>query len=609
MKPELRSIDRHFADFICRESGSHEPELWIAAALASHAVGKRHTCLDLAEIAAMDLTEVAAAGTLASTDRLIELVKESPAVGAPGDFRPLILDGAGRLYLQRYCKYEQDLAQAVRQKAAATEHICEDTLRDGLGRLFPGSVAEETDWQAIAAIAALRKRFSIISGGPGTGKTSTVVKILALLIEQQPARRLRIALAAPTGKAAARLNEAISRMKEGLACSETVREQIPVAVSTIHRLLGTISGSVRFRFTAENPLPYDVVIIDEASMVDLPLMAKLVTALKVDARLILLGDRDQLASVEAGSVLGDLCGTGRQESFSPDFRQLVKKLTGAFLTSEATKESNPALADLLVILKKNYRFQAGSSIGITAAAINAGDSEQALGIFAQGKADLHWRDLPAVVSLKKTLATEIIAGYRHYLAAATAAEALVRFDAFRVLCALREGPYGVVAVTRLIEEILAENLLIDVHSRWYKGRPVIVTTNDYNMKLFNGDVGIVFPESDQSGPLRVFFPAADGGVRTVSPLRLPAHETVYAMTVHKSQGSEFERVLLLLPDHDSELLSRELLYTGITRAKNEVAVWGKCEIFAAAVARRIERKSGLSDALWKDAPKGVSCAD
>lgn len=602
MKPELRSIDRHFADFICRESGSHAPELWIAAALASHAVGKRHTCLDLAEIAGMDLTEFCAAGTLLPTDRLIERLNESPAVGAPGDYRPLILDGAGRLYLQRYWQYEQDLAQAIRQKAAAAEQFCADTLRSGLARLFPGSAAAETDWQAIAAIAAVRKKLSIISGGPGTGKTSTVVKILALLIEQQPARRLRIALAAPTGKAAARLNDAISRMKEQLACSAAVREQIPASVATIHRLLGSISGSVRFRYSLENPLPYDVVIIDEASMVDLPLMAKLVTALKGDARLILLGDRDQLASVEAGSVLGDLCGAGRQESFSPDFRRLVKELTGADLQSEAAETPPPALADLLVILKQNYRFQASSGIGVLAAAINAGDSEQALGMFAQGKADLHWRDLPAVVSLKKTLAAGIIAGYCHYLAAATAAEALVRFDAFRVLCALREGPYGVVVVTRLIEDILAENRLIDLHSRWYKGRPVIVTTNDYNMKLYNGDVGIVFPEADQSGSLRVCFPAPDGGVRKVSPLRLPAHETVYAMTVHKSQGSEFERVLLLLPDHDSELLSRELLYTGITRAKNEVAVWGKREIFAAAVARRIERTSGLSDALWRNLP-------
>jgi len=325
-----------------------------------------------------------------------------------------------------------------------------------------------------------------------------------------------------------------------------------------------------------------------------------VTALKEDARLILLGDRDQLASVEAGSVLGDLCGSGRQESFSDDFCQLVKELSGAVLEVSATKGSNPALADHLVILKQNYRFQTGSDIGLLATAINAGNGEQAAELLCkESRAGIQWRDLPDAAVLKKSLAAGIIAGYRHYLSAETAAEALVRFDAFRVLCALREGPYGVVAVTKLIEEILVESRLIDVTGRWYRGRPVIVTTNDYNLKLYNGDVGIVFPGSDQSGTLRVCFPTADGGVRWFAPLRLPAHETVYAMTVHKSQGSEFARVLLLLPDQDSELLSRELLYTGITRAKNEVAVWGEKEIFTAAVSRRIERKSGLQEALWE----------
>jgi exodeoxyribonuclease V alpha subunit len=522
----------------------------------------------------------------------------SAVVGRPGEFRPLILDAAGRLYLQRYWQYEKELADAIREKASAAGDICEDTLNKGIDRLFPPLASGKTDWQALAAIAAVRKKFAIISGGPGTGKTSTVVKIIALLIEQKPEQRLRIALAAPTGKAAARLHQSISLMKGGLACSEATREQMPVAVSTMHRLLGSIKASVRFRHNRENRLPFDVVIIDEASMVDLPLMAKLVTALEEGARLILLGDKDQLASVEAGSVLGDLCGGGRGEVFSAAFRQSVKKLCGAELQSNAAEAHPPVLADTLVVLKKNYRFQDGSSIGRLATAINAGDGEQALALFTTGKADLRWGDIPPAAMLKKALAGEVVAGYRHYLAAETPAEALARFDAFRVLCALREGAYGVVAVNRLIEEILAENRLIDVQSRWYKGRPLIMTTNDYNMKLYNGDVGIVFPDPGGSGVLRVCFPAPDGGVRAVSPLRLPDHETVYAMTVHKSQGSEFERLLLLLPDHDSELLSRELLYTGITRAKHDVAVWGKREIFAAAVARRIQRTSGLSDALW-----------
>jgi len=355
-------------------------------------------------------------------------------------------------------------------------------------------------------------------------------------------------------------------------------------------------------------MPYDVVIVDEASMVDLPLMAKLVTALKNDARLILLGDRDQLASVEAGAVLGDLCGTGTEMLYSPEFCRLVERTSGAVFQNASIEVQFPPLTDILVILKKNYRFLASSGIGHLATAINAGNGEQALALLSIDTAqDIKWRDLDLPAALKKALASEITEGYRHYLAAGTAEEALSRFDGFRVLCALREGPYGVIAVTKLIEEILVEHRLIDVHNRWYKGRPVIVTTNDYSMKLFNGDVGIVFPDSDLAGTPRVYFPTADGGVRKVSPVRLPAHETVYAMTVHKSQGSEFERVLLLLPDHDSELLSRELIYTGITRARSEVEVRGVKEVFAAAVARRIERKSGLGDALWGNRSEIKAC--
>lgn len=597
MKPELRSIDRHFADFICRESGGARPELWLVAALLSSAVGRGDVCLELGDVAGRELPEGGEPDALPAADRLAALLRESPAVGTPGEARPLVLDPAGRLYLHRYWSYEQELARLVREKAAAAEPLCEATLREGLSRLFPGSGGDGTDWQAVAAVAALRRRLCIISGGPGTGKTSTVVKILALMIEQQPCRGFRIALAAPTGKAAARLKDSIHRMKDRLPCRPEVREQIPSEVATIHRLLGTVRGSVRFRHGADNPLPHDVVIVDEASMVDLPLMAKLVSALRDDARLILLGDREQLASVEAGAVLGDLCGAGRQDACSPDFCRLVRRVSGARLQEARGTGTGPALGDSLVILRKNYRFQSGSGIGELAAALNAGNGDDALALLRSDAAPgIVWRDLPDRASLKQALAVEIVEGYRHYLAAPDAGEALSRFDAFRVLCALREGPCGVAGITHLIEEILAENRLIDRRSHWYRGRPVIVTANDYGMKLFNGDVGIVFPDG-QTGLPRVCFPAGDGGVRSVSPVRLPAHETVYAMTVHKCQGSEFGRVLMILPDRDAAVMTRELLYTGITRAVREVAIWGTPEVFVAAAARKIRRSSGLADAL------------
>jgi exodeoxyribonuclease V alpha subunit len=305
--------------------------------------------------------------------------------------------------------------------------------------------------------------------------------------------------------------------------------------------------------------------------------------------------------VEAGAVLGDICGRGRQEQFSPGFGNVMVRVTGERLPAELIGEDSGPLVDSLVILRKNYRFEAGSGIGPVAGAINAGDGAAALaqlGQTASGRTG--WRSLPSIDGLNKALAGQVIAGYESYLGAGSPEEALKGLDAFRVLCALRRGPYGVAGINILIEEILAEEGLIDLRTRWYRGRPLMVTVNDYNLKLFNGDVGIVLPDEDAGGIPRVCFPALEGGIRKIAPVRLPAHETVFAMTVHKSQGSEFDRVLLLLPDLDAELLTRELVYTGVTRARREVEVWGSEAAFLAAVRKRSERNSGLEEILWRD---------
>ena len=257
--------------------------------------------------------------------------------------------------------------------------------------------------------------------------------------------------------------------------------------------------------------------------------------------------------------------------------------------------------DSLVILRKNYRFGADSGIGQAARAVNAGEGEEALALL-KNSACLRtaWRSTPAVEGLKQALAETVIAGYEAYLRAESPEEALEKFDAFRVLCALRQGPYGVSGLNTLIEEILAGRGLIDRRSRWYRGRPVMVTVNDYHLKLFNGDVGIIFPDEESDGSPRVYFPGTEGGVRKISPVRLSAHETVFAMTVHKSQGSEFDRVLLLLPARDSVVLARELIYTGLTRAKSELELWGEEAVFVEAVRRKTERDSGLENALWPE---------
>lgn len=599
MECELSRIDRHFGDFILRESGNPTALLGCVASLVSRAVSQGNICLDLAGIAGRRVSLGGEEQLFPPLGELRELLRETAVVGLPGDFRPLVLDRADRLYLYRYWKYEQELGRVIVEKAASPCTLAEGAFLDlALDRLFP-LAGEGVDWQRVAAVSALRKRFCVISGGPGTGKTSTVVKILALLLEQAGAETLRIALAAPTGKAAARLRESISRMKERLACDEAVRALIPHEVSTIHRLLGYRPGSVRFRYSEQNPLPFHVVIVDEASMVALPLMAKLAVALKPDARLILLGDRDQLSSVEAGAVLGDLCGTGRREAFSAEFATLHNSLSGVKIPLEAPEEPSPVLCDSLVVLKKNYRFREESGIAALARLINSGRGREAMALVRGSvDADLAWHDLPSPERLGRALAEAILEGYVPYLAAQSVGEALRRFDDFRLLCAMRQGAHGVAGVNSLVEQILAAQGVIDPGNRWYRGRPVMVTVNDYNLKLFNGDVGIVFPDPHGDRKPMVHFPTQEGGIRMVSPVRLPPHETVYAMTIHKSQGSEFERVLMLLPGHDSEVVTRELIYTGITRARARVEIWGSEELFVAGVSRQIQRKSGLGEALW-----------
>jgi exodeoxyribonuclease V alpha subunit len=595
---DLTLIDRHFADFICRESGKDSPCLRVTVSLLSSVVGNGHICLNLPAIAGREILLDGKVAVVPGLDELLGELDGLPTVGPPGVFRPLVLDRAGRLYLYRYWKYERDLVRVILEKTALSCTIQDrGLLARGLDRLFPTGAGEGADWQKVAALAAVRKRFCVISGGPGTGKTSTVVKIIALLLEQPGGEHARIALAAPTGKSAARLRESIRMMKEKLDCPDAVRERIPHEVSTIHRLLGSLGKTTRFRHTAESQLPYDTVIVDEASMVALPLMARLALALKPDARLILLGDRDQLASVEAGAILGDICGAGGVP-FSSEFSILADELAHETIAPHTPAAQLPPMTDAMVVLKRNYRFGAASGIGQVAEAVNAGDGTASLALLKGDAADISWYELPQSGVVKKHLADPVLAGYSAYLTAETPEEALERFDEFRILCALRQGPTGVEGANLLVEDILAAAGLIDPHTRWYRGRPVLVTVNDYNLKLFNGDIGIAFPDPEANGAPRIFFPSPDGGVRKISPVRLPSHETVYAMTVHKSQGSEFERILLLLPGHDSELLSRELIYTGITRARTRVAIWGTEGIFTAAVARKINRSSGLRDALW-----------
>lgn len=602
------SLDRHFADFMVRLSGplqgDRERCLWLAAALVSNYVSRGHVCLSLGEgilsPPMMDNEGPTPDLQLPDRNEWLTMLRRATVVGKPGEFKPLILDERGRLYLYRYWLYEQQFTTAlVTLGRSGAADIDRETLTRSLRRFFPDDPDGAINWQRIAALVAVYKRFCIISGGPGTGKTFTVARILALLAEQSRTTAPSIAMAAPTGKAAARLTGMIRQMKEELDCDPGVKALIPGEASTIHRLLGPVYGTRRFRFNETNPLPHDIVIVDEASMIDLPLMAKLVAALHKDSRLVLLGDKDQLASVEPGAVFGDLCDGGQVNVFSPDFVGTVRAATSIELPCRKGKKG--LLDDSVVVLQKSYRFGPESGIGLLAAAVKAGEVREALALLKGASfSDVVWRGAPYQERFEGALKERLIHKYKAYFASRNVEQAFTDLNTFHILCALRVGPYGAIAVNRMIEDMCRKAGFLDRDGRWYTGRPVMVTENDYHLRLFNGDVGVAYPDDDAGGELRIHFPKEGGLFRKLHSSRLSAFETVYAMTVHKSQGSEFDHVLLMLPDSYSGVVTRELIYTALTRARKTVEIWGTEQVFAEALSQTTSRQSGLREALLAD---------
>jgi exodeoxyribonuclease V alpha subunit len=585
-------LDLHFADLMERLCVKAAPEVHLAARLTSYFRGLGHVCLPIRELRADRLP--VDVGRLPPVAKWLRALRIAPVVGAPGDRKPLILDEAGRLYLHRYWSYEQRLASDLRARLSIPETAVDrERLTRILDACFPSST--EPDWQRLAAFVALTRNLCVISGGPGTGKTRTVVRLLAAFIELLDPVTLRIALTAPTGKAAARLKQSVQAARDSMP--PLIQERLPTEATTIHRLLGIIPDSPHFRHDAANPLPFDIVVVDEASMVDLALMAKLVDAVPRTARLILLGDRNQLTSVEAGAVLGDLCHTGEEVGLSENIAASYQQQTGSMFAAP----TQPVLApmhDAVVELRRNYRFQAGGGIAEVSRLINAGDAAAVVTMLkSEDHPGIRPSPLPAPSSLSEKLRGIIETGYRDYFTAADPAQALAAFEQFRVLTPLRQGPFGVESLNRLIEQILTDAGLIEKSGRWYHGRPVMITRNDYNLRLFNGDIGLTLKDPEL-GEMRVAFATPEGTIRRVLPARLPAHETAFAMTVHKSQGSEWDRVLLLVPDAAEDFITRELLYTGVTRARKEVSIWYREEGLREAVARQIRRSSGLRDALW-----------
>jgi exodeoxyribonuclease V alpha subunit len=589
---QLRPLDLHLARLISRLDGGDSPTLELVAALTSQAVANGDVCLPLQQLAGRRFGE-ARVVQLPALPELERALRQSRVVGAPGEFKPLILDAAGRLYLQRFWHYEAQLSEALLLRAGRCFEVDEAALRRDLRRLFPSAQDGETDWQAVAAAVAVLRGLTVISGGPGSGKTSTVVRILALL-QQQAGNGLEIALAAPTGKAAARLQESIQQAKQRLPLDPATLAAIPEQAQTLHRLLG-VRPAGGARHDADNLLSCDALIVDEASMVDLAMMVRLLRALPADCRLILLGDRHQLASVEAGAVLGDICGDAG--GYTPAFAAQLARV-GDLRLPLAQDGPGAAMTDSVVLLQRSYRFDADSAIGRLARAINTGAVDSVLSELRNpGASELTW-NVPTT-----PLLPQLLEGYRPYLelagTGASPEKVFEAFNAFRALTAVNLGERGAERLNALVESGVLRTRKGAEREGWYPGRPVVIRANDYDLGLYNGDIGLLL--KDAGGRPRVCFPIAGGGFRWLAASRLPRHELAYAMTVHKSQGSEYESVLLVLPGSDSPLLTRELLYTAVTRARRRFSLSAAEAELGIAVGRRLERVSGLRDRLWPPA--------
>jgi exodeoxyribonuclease V alpha subunit len=587
-------LDVRFAKTMARLSKTEDPLAILGAAVASRYAMHGHVCADLRALGGtkIRMPEGETIGELSWPDLepWLETLRKIPMVGslASGDpVSPLVLDAAGRLYLTRYWLYEKRLAgQIVERSIRPAQGVNPALLDEGLERLFSTRPDAPDAAQREAARVAVTRKMAVISGGPGTGKTSTVVKILALLFEQAAAKNggfPSVSMVAPTGKAAVRLDESVAYaldQKGGVVidCEERIRDLIrEVTAGTIHRTLGTNPRTpTSFRHGADNPLSADVVIVDEASMVDLPLMTKLFDAVRSEASLILLGDRDQLVSVEVGAVLGDICNTGGADPEKhPD---------------------GPGIWDCITNLTHSFRFSAEEGIGRLARAINEGNADAAIDCLESDK----WPDVRLIeMGAAKTVPDKIEPLIRdHYGAYLDEEDPQKRLEAqgtFRILCAHRRGPTGVGTINPLVERVLGHRLDRRRDRLWYEGRPIIITRNDYQLDLFNGDVGVIGRDGEHSGSLRAFFP---GKKTSYLPARLPPHETVFAMTAHKSQGSEYDHVLILLPEERSPIVTRELLYTAVTRSRKSVTLCARKDVVREAVCAPVRRSSGLREELW-----------
>ena len=567
---ETRPIDAAFSELMRRYSPDMSAAAQDLIVELSQALSLQHSCLDLSR-------------------RRKTLVKELSGLSIVGDGQvptPLVLRD-DQLYLHRYFQYESSVARALIRRNRALPP--QDHLGDQLEKYF-GSAGGTINWQQIAALQSQTQQLTIITGGPGTGKTSTVAKILSMLRENDT--DMDIKLAAPTGKAAMRLAESIVQFLPNLP--EDSRETIPTRVQTLHRLLGMRSNGRSFRYNRDNLISADVLIVDEVSMIDLTMMHRLLEALPADTRLLLLGDPDQLPSVEAGNVLADLCRD--RPGFSPAFADLCSKLLSVDVH---TRKKQHALTDTICHFETNYRFSMDQGIGQLAVNIQAGE----LTLLSSSDDEVSVYSLESLA--QDRMRSEIASYYFEYEMLlqdplSDAASLLSNFESTRILCPTRDGDLGVETLNREMETHLEAQGLKASEQSFYHGRPIIITQNDYNLGLFNGDIGICVNDA-QDNQIKAAFMGPLGEIKLYLASRLPPHETCFAMTVHKSQGSEFSHVTLILPNPTStlseQLLTRELIYTAVTRARHSMAIYANEITWSAALQRSVRRMSGLSSML------------
>lgn len=621
----LRPLDLRFAQMLVEDEN---PILLFVFAYLSAQTGAGHVCLPLSIIQKDQLfdgrqkefaQEIWQKMGKPSAKKIVEELTHCHCVSQSNDdlSSPIILDN-GLLYLQRMWSYEEKVAQFFRQEHSIVD-IDENELIKVLNQLFPATKeSQETNWQKVAASVAITNPISIISGGPGTGKTTTVAKILAAFVMLTSNEKPIIQLAAPTGKAAARLTESLGKALAQLNLSEEENKWMPKQAQTIHRLLGAQPESQQVRYNKDNPLQLDILVVDEASMVDLPMMARLIDALPSKCHVIFLGDKDQLASVEAGAVLGDICRFSEDGFSQKRFDQINHLTQGELVKSTdiipVSQTPVSVVSDSLCLLRKSYRFGEDSGIGQLALAVNKGQTKTTIALLKKAEVSpqqleiaLEPQDVSFIALESKEsyllMIQDAVNAYREYLTLVSQKASpdiiLNAFNQYRLLCARREGSFGVSGLNDRIEMLLHRQRLIrrptNSYQSDYIGRPIMIQRNDSTLGLFNGDIGIML--NNDEGEMKAFFQLPDGKLKAIQPSRLPQHETAYVMTVHKSQGSEFTHTALVLPDKFSPVVSRELLYTALTRAKQKLSLYASESMVKMAIQTRIQRRSGLIDKL------------